>query len=96
MVLYIVTSLEMSMTCREDEYPTSNSFVSVHMVTKCKNKAQEVATKIREESGTNTTNSCVQVWRKVDVIQVEEDDHSFECKTHLCMRIVHDTLSHER
>ena len=89
--MYIVASLDISMHCREDEYPISNTHVNIHVVTECKNKAQDVLNQLQLQEYQSDT---VRIWRKASIIEMQQDHVDLMGTTDLCNAIVHDTLSH--
>ena len=88
---YIVLSLDFSMHCRDDEYPISNSFVSIHTVTESEEKAQGIYDTIYKEFALHNE-THPQHQKKVIITKVSDEFTSIQGVTALWLRMMHDTL----
>lgn len=92
MQMYIVVSLDYSMKCEEDEYPVSNSFVAVHIITESKEKAQEVCDKLNEEYSAFNLIDPGRHYKVVKMANISPEAVGTP-QTCLWLRTIHDTLA---
>lgn len=79
------------MTCKEDEYPVSNSIVTVHMVTQSQEKANVFHAALTNKF--KQTDQHTNTWKKVDIVRVDAECASEFGTSCLHTGLVHDTLS---